>query len=197
MQSLRPSRSSTWILCATLLVAGSAQAGHHRWDFTEIFSNADGSVQYMELFSANSGEAALGPWTITVGSNTFTFVTNLPGDTANTWVLVATSNFGSLEGGIAPDYVIPPNFFPTGGGTLNYASGADVWSYGAVPTDGVNALRRDGSSAVNSPTNFAGQSGSVNLVAAVPSTTAWAIALAVGVILVASSGLLRRRPATG
>jgi hypothetical protein len=37
-------------------------------------------------------------------------------------------------------------FGHTGGGTLNYA-GIDNWSYGAVPTDGVHSLLRNGSTA--------------------------------------------------
>lgn len=174
--------------------ATAAQAGHHRWDFTEIFSTADGSAQFIELFSANSGEAGLGPFTITAGANTFNFVTNLPGDTLNTWVLIATSNFAGLPGGVTPDYILPASFFSTAGGTLNYASGADVWNYPAVPTDGLKALQRDGSSAVNSPTNFAGVSGSVNLSPPpVPALTAWGTVLAIGLLLLASHGMLRRR----
>jgi hypothetical protein len=193
-----PHSSLRFALPAALALAlawpGAAQAGHHRWDFSEIFSTSDGSVQYIEMFSANSGEAALGAWSITAGGNTFNFVTNLPGDTLNTWVLVATSNFASLPGAVTPDYILPANFFPTAGGTLNYASGADVWNYPAVPTDGLKALQRDGSSAVNSPTNFAGASGSVNLSPPpVPALTAWGTTLAIGLILLASLGLLRRR----
>lgn len=183
------------LACVLLLTASAAHAGHHRWDFTEIFSNADGSVQYVELFSANDGEAALGPWTITSTTNSFQFVTNVTEPTANTWVLVATSNFASLPGAVTPDYIIPASFFPTGGGTLTYAGGADVWAYGAVPTDGVQALQRNGSAAANSPTNFAGQSGSVNLSSSVPAVASWAVALVVGAILLVSSGILRRRPA--
>src|SRR5207244_1759546 len=81
---------------------------------------------------------------------------NLPtSTTANTWILVATSGFGSLPGGVTPDYIIPSNFFPTGGGTLNYASGVQSCSYGVVPTDGYHSLLRNVSTAVHSPHNFA------------------------------------------
>lgn len=177
-----------------LLQAASASAGHHRWDFTEIFSNADGSVQFIEMFSANSGESALSGWTITAGGNTFTFATDLPGDSANTWVLVGTADFASLPGAPTPDYVLPASFFPTGGGTLVYAGGADTWSYGSVPTDGIASLERDGSTPPNSPTNFAGTSGSVNASGApIPSLAAWAAMLLVAIVLLAASGMLRRR----
>jgi len=173
--------------------ASAAHAGHHSWDFTEVFSNSDGTVQYIEMFCPNNGETGLGPFTITAGANTFNFVTNLSGTTANTWVLIATSNFGALSGAVTPDYILPSgSFFSTAGGTLTYAGGADTWAYGAVPTDGVNALQRNGSSATNSPTNFAGASGSVDLSAAVPTLSSWGIVIALGAMLVVASGLMRR-----
>jgi hypothetical protein len=187
-------------ILATLIglsVASSAQAAHHLWVFSEIFSNVDGSVQYVELFCPATGEPGLGPFTVTAGTHTFNFVTNLPSSsTANTWVLIATSNFTSLPGSVTPDYVIPANFFSTGGGTLNYASGVQIWNYGAVPTDGVQALRRDGTTGVNAPKNFAGQSGQVHVSAALPMLPTWGLIVLVGAMLLMASGLLRRREAS-
>jgi hypothetical protein len=180
-----------------LSVATTAHAAHHLWDFTEMFSNASGSVQFVELFTAAANEQSIGPFTVTTGSNTLNFVTNLPSAaTANTSVLIATAGFASLPGGVAPDYIVPANFFATGGGTLNYASGVKTWAYGAVPTDGVHSLLRNGSTAVNSPTNFAGQTGSVNLATGVPMLQTWGIVALVGALLLAASGLLRRRETT-
>jgi hypothetical protein len=179
-----------------LIAATSAQAAHHLWDFTEIFSNASGSVQYVEMFCTAAGEDQLGLYSITTGTHTLNFVTNLPSSaTANKWLLVATSNFAGVSGGIPPDYIVPANFFPTGGGTLNYA-GIKIWNYGAVPTDGTHALKRDGTTVVNSPTNFAGQSGSVNTNTPVPMVQTWGLLLLVGLLLLATSGILRRREAT-
>ena len=179
-----------------LVVAASAQAGHHLWDFTEMYSNASGSVQFVEMFTAVNGEAGVGPWSVVAGANTFNFVTNLPNPTVNTHLLIATSGFGSLAGGVTPDYIIPGNFFATGGGTLNYAGGVDVWNYGTVPTDGVLALQRNGSTATNSPTNYAGNAGSVDQSTTVPALGGWALALLIGSILLFASGLLRRRQST-
>src|SRR5262249_42898246 len=167
-----------------LTIASSAQAAHHLWKLTEAFSNASGSVQFVELFCTASGENSLGPFTVTQGANNFNFVTNLPpNSTANTWVLIATSGFGSLPGGVTPDYVLPANFLTTGGGTINYASGVDTWAYGALPTDGVHSLLRNGSTAVNSPTNFNGNAGSVNLAAPVPSLQTWGLVVLIGAML--------------
>ena len=179
-----------------LALAPRSFAGHHLWDTTEIFSNASGTVQFIEIFTADDNEQGIGPFSITSGANTFNFVTNCPTSmTANHWVLVATSNFAALPGAVTPDYILPSNFFATGGGTINYAGGVDVWNYGAVPTDGVHSLLRNGSTAVNSPTNFAGQSGSVDLSVVVPALPTWGLVVMVGAFLVAASGLLRKRAA--
>ncbi len=184
-------------LVGSLLLPSTSHAGHHLWKFTQLYSNAGGSVQFMQLFTSDSGEPGVGPFTITSGGNTFNFVTNLPSSaTANTWILIATSNFAGLKGGVTPDYVIPAGFLATGGGTLNYA-GVDSWSYGAVPTDGVHSLMRDGTTGVNAAINFAGQAGSVSLATSVPALPTVGIGLLVGALLLAGSGLLRRRrPAT-
>ena len=175
-----------------LLISATAQAGHHLWVWTEMYSNASGSVQFVEMFTAVNSEQGVGAFGITSTTHSFSFVTNLPtATTANTWILVATSGFGSLPGGVTPDYIIPSNFFPTGGGTLNYASGVQIWNYGAVPTDGYHSLLKTGATAVNSPQNFAGQVGSVDL--AVPAFGGWGLALLIGAMLLLASGLLRRR----
>jgi hypothetical protein len=180
-----------------LAVAATAQAGHHLWDFTEIYSNASGTIQYIELFTADNNEQGVGPFNVTAGGHTVNFVTNLPTAlTANTWILIATPKFAGLPGAITPDYILPQeNFFPTGGGTMNYAGGADIWNYGTVPTNGELALQRNGTSASNTPRNFNGGSGHVNL-AAVPAVGSCTTVLLVGGLLLVSSGLLVRRRTT-
>lgn len=173
-----------------------SEAGHHLWRWTQIFSNASGSTQFAELFVGEDGEAGVGPFSVTTDTgHVFNFVTSLPpGSTANTWILLGTSNLPTLPGGVAPDYVIPPNFFSNGGGSLNYAN-VDTWAYGALPTDGVHALMRDGSTPVNSLKSFSHGSGSINLAAPAPLLPSWGIAALAGVMLVAGSGLVRKRAA--
>jgi hypothetical protein len=85
--------------------------------------------------------------------------------TAFTRVLIATQGFAQL-GIVAPDYVIPNGFLPLSNGTINYA-GADQVTYTALPTDGVTALKRGGTTQQNLATNFAGMSGSVSVSTAV------------------------------
>ena len=187
-------RIATLAAILGVLSASPSFAGHHLWDLTEIYSNGDGSVQFVELFTAAANEQGVGPFTVTASGHTFNFVTNLSTTaTANTWILMATANFASQTGGVTPDYIIPANFFNTGGGTMAYAGAVDVWNYGAVPTDGVHSLLRSGSIAVNSPENFAHQTGSVNLGVSLPAFPSWALILLCGALLFAASSFLRRR----
>jgi hypothetical protein len=193
---------------ATLTVAAPASAGHHQWDFSEIFSNANGTVQFIEMFSSNANEAGMNGATITHGAKTFTFVGNLPSSpaTTNTWLLIATAGFaGSVTtGSPTPDYVLPDGFLDTGGGTLGYEGAQDTWNFPALPTDGVSSLERDLTNATtklnggsvaptNSPTSFPTSAGSVVASAAVPSASAWGLSLLVGAVLLGASGMLRRR----
>jgi hypothetical protein len=186
------------VLVAAIVAAPApARAAHHLWRFSQLFSNASGSVQFIQLEVTEDGEQSVAGFTITAGSNTFTFPGNLSKSTTGTnkWILLATTGFETLTGGVTPDFTIPANFFATGGGTLSYASGTDTWTYGAVPTDGVNALHKSGATvttSANTPENFNLQSGSVNLATAVPALPAIGIAALVGALLLAGSGLLRR-----
>ena len=143
-----------------------ATASFHLWKIDEIFSDATGSVQFIELSVSSSGEQFLAGHTISVteGNNpahTLAFPSNLPGDTANRHFLVATQGFAKL-GIVTPDYVVPDGFLYVPEGTINYAD-VDVVTYEALPTDGVHSIDRSGNLLVNSPTNFAGQTASLQV----------------------------------
>jgi hypothetical protein len=191
------------VLASTVSLARPSLAAHHLWRFSQAFSDAAGDVQFVQLkCMADNNENSLGTFTITSNGKTFNFMTDLPNtNTSNAWMLIATSGFGSLHGAVAPDYVLPSKqFFSTSADTLNYASGTDTWSLGSVPTDGVHALMRDintlaVTTAPNAPINFAGAMGTgVNLSSSsVPALPRAGIALLVGAMLLAGSGLLRRQ----
>jgi hypothetical protein len=161
------------IASTCLLAAPAAFANFHLFQIEQIFSNADGTVQFVVLHeSTNSnGENLLGGnplISMHAGTNKlFTFPGNLPSlITAGKRALIATQGFAAL-GIVTPDYIIPNGFLPTDGGTLNYA-GADSVTYSALPTDGVTAITRTGAMIPNVATNFAGATGSVVAVAAPP-----------------------------
>jgi hypothetical protein len=147
------------------LLAAPAQASFHLYQIVEIYSSADGTVQYVELFTTASGQnfplnTPAATLTSTGGTTqTFRVATNYPnGNTANTHVLFATQGFANL-GIVTPDYIIPDGFIPVGGGTINYA-GVDSVTFSALPANG-SAINRSGGSVTPAPTNFSGQTGTL------------------------------------
>lgn len=138
----------------------------HLFHINEVYSNADGSLQFIEFVGDSNGENLWAGHTLTssngMNANNFTFPTNLPsGLTGGKSVLVATQSFADL-GLIAPDYTVPNGFLFIGNGTINFPGmiGGTI-SYTALPTDGSLSLNRDNSTGTNSPTNFAGQTAAI------------------------------------
>lgn len=151
------------ILLGSALFAQSASATFHLWTLSELYSNASGTVQYIELSTFSSGQEFLSGHAITASqgttTHTFNFPTDLPGDTAGHKFLIGTQGFADL-GIVTPDYVVPNGFLFQTNGIVNFA-GVDSVSYGALPVDGVNAMDRSGARVVNAPTNFAGATGTI------------------------------------
>ncbi len=159
------------------LFATVVTADFHTFQIDEVYSNSDGTVQYVVLLESQgmNGQNLLEGHTLTsthLGTTqTYTFPANLPGGscsyyecsespTANRHVLIATQGFAALAL-VAPDYVISNAFIATDGGSINYA-GVDQVTYAALPTDGVHAIDRNGHPVQNVATNFAGRSASVS-----------------------------------
>lgn len=153
------------ILAAFALAAASlpASAIFHLWSIDELYSNADGTIQYLELRALAGGQQFLEGHELasTHGGqvHVFTFPQDLPGDTSNRRMLIATEGFAAL-GLVAPDYVVPNGFFGSGAGQVDFA-GADVWNHPAPPTDGTRSLNRNGTTGTNSPRNFFGATGTI------------------------------------
>jgi len=148
------------------LVAFPAHAVFHLWRMTEIYSSADGNVQYLELAVSVNGEGFLADHTLTSTygglTRTYGFTTNLTSETADKTLLVATEGFAALNL-VVPDYIVPNGFFSIGGGTVNFAE-VDLWTYPALPGGG-RSINRAGVVATNTPKNFAGMTGTLAVAA--------------------------------
>ncbi|MCC7216073.1 MAG: hypothetical protein IT517_04820 [Burkholderiales bacterium] len=146
---------------AVLLVSGAAHAGFESFAIEQVYSNADGTVQFVVLREMQ-GLAGGHAWTGRTFEATrpgvaksYTFPRNLPDNaTAGRRVLLGSEGMAAL-GLVAPDYVLPDGFVPTDGATLDFA-GADQVTYASLPTDGVNAITRLGFPTPNAATNYAG-----------------------------------------
>ena len=171
-------KSRTMIVVGVLLagLAQEARATFHEWSISQIYSNASGSVQYVDLVLPSfviDDESHVGGHDLSAGlnSNSLTIPADLPAvPVAGEHFLVATAGFAAIAG-ITPDYTLPvAPFFNPAGDSLNWAF-VDTFNFRAIPTDGIHARNRDGSSVINSPINFAGQVGHV------PEPASWALLL--------------------
>lgn len=147
--------------------APNAFAGAHSWDIVELFSNADGSIQFIELMETNNftNEINLGGLQVTSQStgNAFTFPVNLTPPTTAKHLLLATADFAALPGAPTPDYIIKAGFFDPNGDTIQYHV-YDTFSFGhdVLPIDCINSLYGDGTTGVNTPENYQDEKGTVD-----------------------------------
>ena len=154
-------------LCAIALVvsASTARASFHLWVLNEIYSNADGTVQFIELSTGAGVEEFLAGHAITSSqgatTHSFTFPSNLPADTAGRTFLIGTIGFAAL-GRVTPDYIVPNGFLFTTNGSVNY-TGVDTVSWAALPVDGTLSIDHNGATAINSPKNFAGVTATISV----------------------------------
>jgi hypothetical protein len=153
-----------WIAVSIAFCAVAAQANHHTFRVEQVFSNADGNVQYV-VMREGSNSNNQNQWNTQILATTnaagvtkqMTFTSNLPSaTTAGRTVLIATPGFAALNV-LTPDYMMPARFVPTEGGSLNYAN-VDTIPLSGLPADGITAVNRNGNTISAIPSNFAGAS---------------------------------------
>jgi len=168
-------RSALLVAAATIAMAfprQGAQAAFHLWTVSEVYSSADGSVQFIELRTTFGSQQFIANQTLrstnSGGTSSFVFPTNLPSDSANTTFILGTSNLASIPGGVVPNYIIPANFVrpAVGGGNaaVIYNPSGSTIPCTNLPTDGDLSLNNPGGTivlATNSPRNFNGQSNTI------------------------------------
>lgn len=162
----------TLCLLTGVFAAERASASFHLWEISQIYSNEDGSVQFIELFNNSNFEHLLGGQTLVASRDggqdqrSYTFPRNLDSSsTANQHILLATGTIAGVE----PDYMIPPNLLHITFGnnatlSLPFSQRPDAeLVYTSIPTDGTSSLDIDGN--VVTPamvTNFAGDTGALD-----------------------------------
>lgn len=155
-------------LVMALLACGPAHATFHTFRIDQLFSSADGAVQFIVLKESAglAGENQFAGQQLTVGrtafSKTYVFPANLPdAATAGRSVLVASEGYAALRvqhpeyAMPAADFTLDDRFLPVDGGTLDFA-GVDQLTFPLLPTNGTDALFRSGGAAPNRPMNYAG-----------------------------------------
>ena len=156
--------SAVVVVLGVLFSHPGSFASFHLWDINEIFSNSDGTIQFIELSTTSATEQQLGGHTIVssgpgVPTQQFTFDSDLTGSTSDKTVLLATQRFANLTG-LAPDYMIPDSFIPIGGGTLNFGENSDVFDINReqLPRNGQQSLNSADQAQDATPTRFDGLS---------------------------------------
>jgi hypothetical protein len=189
---------------ASLCTAGSATAASHLWRFNEFYSSPDRKVQFIEMreIQGSQGETNISEhWFATDGFNqdhSQLLGSDLPFGTAFKKFLVGSVSYAALEGVPEPDYILPDGFVDPTGDTVVW------WFYqtiqipsGVMPSDGylsITVVDPDAPSysvGPNSPTNFAGETGTIppNVVPSVSNRGLVAAAL----LLAGAAWWLRRR----
>jgi serralysin len=168
------------LLASAALLAPSANAAFHLFDIQEVFSNFDGTIQFIELFTnspfdqkfVNTKTILLEVASPVSTLNTFTFPSNGQTTTVGSHYLIGTSNLTALYG-VTPDFILPANFLQVGTGftnkRLNFAA-SDIVNLLNLPLDGVGSLNGlPGNDVVTAtslnaqatPRNFAGQTATI------------------------------------
>jgi serralysin len=126
--------------------APSAHAAFHLWQITQVYSNASGTLQFIEMQDLPSGDpfgfqnAVNGQLIQSIsGVNTINYTVpsspTLSGNTLNHSLLFGTAGI-QAAGGPAPDFTIPNGFLFTANGGISFF-GLNSNTYTALPTDGI------------------------------------------------------------
>jgi hypothetical protein len=174
MGPLRPSFIAAALLLCALMTRG-AFAGAHTWKVNEVYTDATGLIQFIELRESGGGttEIGTGGRQVTSSSQSYTITSNVASPTTFKSILIATPGYAALSGVPVPDFIIPagsvPFFDVTFSNNMQYVP-FDSWVIPAdtIPTDGTLSYNRSGGALTNSPTNYAGVTGTVNLTPPAP-----------------------------
>ncbi|MEM7363664.1 MAG: CFI-box-CTERM domain-containing protein [Pseudomonadota bacterium] len=153
-----------WSVCRRVVIVSlclgmmaTVSASHHSWVTTEAFSNADGTLQFIEMSSNVANDFNLNCCSafsdnLDAGTSQEFVFPNNPTASQDRTILLATPGFEAAFG-ITPDYLIPEGFLHTGSGQFDYNAPL-TWT--SLPTDGFQSFNVGGIVAAATPTNFNG-----------------------------------------
>ena len=197
---------SLWLGLASLALAMQASAGSHLWRFSEFYSSPDKQIQFIEMqeIGGSDSETAIhNHWYATDSfnqSHSQLLGSPLPFGTANKKFLVGSESYAALPGVPAPDYVVPDGIIEPSGDTIVW------WFYQTLtipsetmPSNGTISLHVIDPAnpglgfitALNSPINFAGETGTIVLPIQVPATSGWGIVSSIAIIAMGAWRLVR------
>ena len=139
------------------------------WNLNEVFSSADGSIQFVELVTPAAGPGdtgTLGAYELVNEKGQRFFFQMIYGGGSGSTFLLATPGFSSLSG-VPPDVeFLPTGFLAPGSGALHlqpygYSFDTGLLSWSQLSIDGTSSFGPTGVNPVNSPENHAGQIGFV------------------------------------
>lgn len=172
--------TSTFLTTLVVLVqAGTAMAGIHTWDVVEAFTNADGTIQYVELMDTGTGGTELGVGNGSLSSSLHSISWSngqVTGPTNGKSYLIATAAFAALPNAPVPDVIIPAAnvpFFKVAGDAISFSSFDTLTVPAPVPTNGTDSFTKNLGVGPNTPKNYAGTQGSVDAAPPVIPVPSW------------------------
>jgi hypothetical protein len=158
-------------VCCGLLALAICQmqvfGAFHLWRVSEVYSNSDGSVQFVEMFCELAGQNFVANHQLIsrdangVIKGVCVIPNNVVGNSLNNYLLFGTVGFSAVAG-VQPDATLPPDFLSRTSGSVSFET-IDTMNYQNLPQDGFSSIHRNPSGvqivALNSPRNFSRQAG--------------------------------------
>lgn len=195
---LAPLALATSSALLLVLFAAPAWSGIHTWDVNEVFSNADGTIQFVELIDngITGTEINIGNSSISSSLGTVSWSNGTVAPPTNgRHYLIATPAFAALPGAPTPDVIVDPTdvpIFDLNGDTVNRGTN-DSLTFGPLPTNGTDSFDDVTGVGPNTPTNYAGDTGTVDASPppSVPLASPWTLLLIAATTMLIGVSALR------